>query len=233
LDQCGIVSGHAYWDDADENANPAKDEINGHYLGGIKRGYPFSAALPDPFVSHVARFLRNFLFLCLRTFADFCARNPAGRTHGIGILYSAQAVGAMIAAAGLSFTGNIRKKGPLVLWVLALTVSTALYGMSHCFTLSVFFLVMVGATDTFSTILRSTIRQLVTPDHLRGRMGSLNMLFSRGGPQLGNLEAGIVASLIGAPLSVITGGIATVITVAGVAWLVPHLRNYQTNEDFL
>lgn len=148
--------------------------------------------------------------------------------QGLGILYSAQAVGAVIAGAGMSFTGNIKKKGPLVLWILALYgTATALYGMSHWFPLSIIFLAMVGATDTFSTILRSTIRQLVTPDHLRGRMGSLNMLFSRGGPQLGNLEAGIVASLIGAPLSVITGGIATVITVAGVAWLVPHLRNYR------
>jgi hypothetical protein len=58
-------------------------------------------------------------------------------------------------------------------------------------------------------------------------MSSVNMIFSRGGQQLGNLEAGVVAALIGAPLSVIIGGIATVFTVAVVAWLVPQLRNYQ------
>ncbi len=78
-----------------------------------------------------------------------------------------------------------------------------------------------------SSILRNTLRQTITPDHLRGRMVSVNMIFSRGGQQLGNLEAGVVAELIGTPLSVITGGIATVITVAVAAWRVPELRNYR------
>jgi len=58
-------------------------------------------------------------------------------------------------------------------------------------------------------------------------MGSVNMLFARGGPQLGNLEAGMVAAVIGAPLSVVTGGIATVVLVALVAYFVPQLRSYQ------
>ena len=89
------------------------------------------------------------------------------------------------------------------------------------------FLALVGAADTFSTILRNTVRQFVTPDHLRGRMGSVNMLFARGGPQLGNLEAGMVAAVIGAPLSVVTGGVATVVLVALVAYFVPQLRTYQ------
>ncbi len=148
--------------------------------------------------------------------------------QGFGILSSSQAMGAVIAGAGTAFAGNLKKKGPLVLWAFALYgVATALYGISRSFALSVLFLAIVGATHTFSTILRNTLRQLVTPDYLRGRMGSLNMVFTRGGSQLGNLEAGIVAALIGAPLSVITGGIATVITVAAIAWLVPQLRNYR------
>ncbi len=58
-------------------------------------------------------------------------------------------------------------------------------------------------------------------------MTSVNMIFSRGGQQLGNLEAGVVAALIGTPFSVITGGIATVMAVAVAAWLVPELRNYR------
>ncbi len=147
---------------------------------------------------------------------------------GFGILSSSQAVGAVIAGAGIAFAGNVKRKGPLVLWAFALYgTATALYGMSRWFALSVFFLAMVGATHTCGAILRNTIRQLVTPDHLRGRMSSLNVLFTRGGFQLGNLEAGIAASLIGAPLSVITGGIATVITVAAIAWLMPQLKNYR------
>jgi MFS family permease len=110
--------------------------------------------------------------------------------------------------------------------VAAYGVATTLYGMSNIFVLSFVLLALVGAADTISTILRNTIRQLATPDHLRGRMTSVNMVFFSGGPQLGNLEAGIVAALWGAPFSVISGGIATVIVVGIVAWLAPQLREY-------
>jgi len=148
--------------------------------------------------------------------------------QGLGILYAAESAGAVVAGVVMSLAGNVRRKGPLVLWALAVYgAATVLYGVSRWFVLSVLFLALVGAADTFSTILRNTIRQVVTPDYLRGRMGSVNMLFARGGPQLGNLEAGIVAGLIGAPLSVVTGGIATVLLVSIVAWRVRQLREYQ------
>ncbi|HEY0545466.1 MAG TPA: hypothetical protein VGC91_08835, partial [Pyrinomonadaceae bacterium] len=69
------------------------------------------------------------------------------------------------------------------------------------------------ASDTVSTVLRQTIRQLVTPNYLRGRMTSVNMIFFMGGPQLGEMEAGALAAAIGAPLSVVTGGIGCLIAV--------------------
>jgi hypothetical protein len=71
-------------------------------------------------------------------------------------------------------------------------------------------LAISGSADTVSTVLRQTIRQLATPNHLRGRMTSINMVFFMGGPQLGELEAGAVAALIGAPLSVVVGGCGSV-----------------------
>ena len=147
---------------------------------------------------------------------------------GLGMLYSAQSVGAVVSGTGMSFAGNVRKKGILVLSALTLYgAATAFFGMSHWFSLSLLLLAVVGGADTLSAILRNTLRQILTPDYLRGRMTSVNMIFSRGGQQLGNLEAGVVATLIGTPLSVITGGIATVITVAVAALLVPELRNYR------
>jgi MFS family permease len=147
--------------------------------------------------------------------------------QGLGILYAAQSVGAIIAGVVMAFTGNVKRKGLLLLWMFTLYgVATMLYGISRWFALSILFLALVGAADTFSAILRNIIRQFITPDHLRGRMTSVNIIFAQGGPQLGNLEAGMVAALIGAPMSVVTGGIATLITVAIIAWLVPQLRNY-------
>jgi hypothetical protein len=82
--------------------------------------------------------------------------------------------------------------------------------------LSLLMLAITGAADTVSTVLRQTIRQLVTPNQLRGRMTSINMMFFMGGPQLGELEAGLLAALIGAPLSVVVGGFGST-AAAGIA----------------
>jgi hypothetical protein len=86
---------------------------------------------------------------------------------------------------------------------------------------------MVGATDMVSTIIRNIIRQLETPDRLRGRMTSVNMVFFMGGPQLGEFEAGAVANWVGATLSVITGGIGCLIATGWVAATTPSLRKYR------
>jgi fucose permease len=88
-------------------------------------------------------------------------------------------------------------------------------------------LAVMGAADTVSTILRQTIRQLVTPNQLRGRMTSINMIFFMGGPQLGEVEAGTVAALLGAPFSVVTGGAACLIAAGIALAAAKNLRNYE------
>jgi hypothetical protein len=91
-------------------------------------------------------------------------------------------------------------------------------------------LAVTGAADTVSTVLRQTIRQLATPDNLRGRMTSINMVFFMGGPQLGELEAGVVASFIGAPLSVVLGGVGSLLSAGAAAVKAKALRGYQGVE---
>jgi hypothetical protein len=86
---------------------------------------------------------------------------------------------------------------------------------------------VTGAADTVSTVLRNIIRQLETPDRLRGRMTSVNMVFFMGGPQLGELEAGLVANWWGAPVSVVTGGLGTLAATAAIATGIPALRHYR------
>ncbi|MDE3091183.1 MAG: MFS transporter [Chloroflexota bacterium] len=147
--------------------------------------------------------------------------------EGLGILYAAESVGAVAAGVTMARVGNIKRQGAVLLLAVAgYGVATALYGASQLLVLSFFLLALVGASDTVSTILRNTIRQLATPDYLRGRMTSVNMIFFMGGPQLGNLEAGLAAAAFGAPFAVISGGVVTVFLVALVAWFVPQLRNH-------
>jgi hypothetical protein len=89
---------------------------------------------------------------------------------------------------------------------------------------------LIGAGDAVSTVLRNTIRQLQTPDALRGRMISINQIFFAGGPRLGEMEAGLVAQAFGTPISIITGGIGCLISVIVVAIKFPQLRNYKGDE---
>lgn len=149
---------------------------------------------------------------------------------GYGLLYAAPSAGAIIAGVLMAFfAGRIRRKGIfIILAVCSYAVFTALFGASHIFLLSLLALAGVGFSDTVSTILRQTIRQLVTPDALRGRMTSVTMIFFMGGPQLGEVEAGVVARLFGAPVSVMSGGVAALICAALVGATARRLRQYRT-----
>jgi hypothetical protein len=89
---------------------------------------------------------------------------------------------------------------------------------------------MTGATDTVSMIIRNIVRQLETPDRLRGRMTGVNMVFFQGGPQLGELEAGAVANWFGAVFSVVSGGVGCLVAVAWIAMATPALRRYRKTE---
>lgn len=148
--------------------------------------------------------------------------------EGYGILAAAESAGSVITGLFISVRGEIHAKGAALLSGVALYgAATIAFGLSNTFALSIFFLGVVGAGDTLSTILRSAIRQLVTPDELRGRMTSVNMIFFMGGPQLGELEAGVAAQFLGAPLAVALGGAATLVLVAITAIRVPALRHYR------
>jgi len=121
-----------------------------------------------------------------------------------------------------------QRQGAVVLVSVAVFgAATAGFGVSRIFALSIVLLAIIGAADTVSTILRQTIRQLSTPDYLRGRMTSVNMMFFMGGPQLGELEAGALAAVIGVQLSVVTGGIGCLLAVGIAAVLARTLLHYR------
>jgi hypothetical protein len=152
--------------------------------------------------------------------------------EGFGYLSTAQSVGAVITAAVLSVRTDIKKEGVILLASVAVYgLATALFGMTGWFALSYFLLAVTGAADTVSTVIRSTLRNLITPDYLRGRMTGINMIFFTGGPQLGELEAGLVASVLGVPFAIISGGIATVALTLYIAWKYPTLREYSTDPE--
>jgi MFS family permease len=147
--------------------------------------------------------------------------------RGLGFLVSAPAVGAVIAGLVMARMGALKKQGlTVIVSVAVFGAATIAFGLSRVFWFSLIMLAATGAADTVSTILRQTIRQLATPNNLRGRMTSINMIFFMGGPQLGELEAGTVAAIIGAPLSVVTGGAGCLVAAAIALGAAKKLRGY-------
>jgi len=151
-----------------------------------------------------------------------------------GWLSAAQSVGAVTAALIVSQISEIRKQGPIFLGaVVVFGAATVIFGLSSSFILAWIALAITGAADSVSTIIRNTIRQLQTPDHIRGRMTSVNMIFFQGGPQLGEMEAGVVAQLLGAPFAIVSGGIACILGMSLIVRRWPALLIYNGDEPSL
>ena len=149
--------------------------------------------------------------------------------RGYGWLYAAPAVGAtMMSMAMVLLTSRIKRRGPVLLWAVGLYgFATVAFGLSRSFWITFAALALTGVADTISMVIRNIVRQMETPDRLRGRMIGVNMVFFVGGPQLGELEAGAVANWLGAPFSVISGGLGCMIAVACLAASTPELRRYR------
>lgn len=145
---------------------------------------------------------------------------------GFGVLQASIGVGALLGAVVMTWLPTIRHQGR---WVIAMVglygVFTVLFGFSSNVGLAVFFLAGTGFADMVSTVLRQTIRQLATPDSLRGRMSATSMLFNITGPQLGDFEAGAVSALTGERWSVALGGMAS--TLIAAYWSRSALRRYE------
>ncbi len=150
--------------------------------------------------------------------------------QGYGWLYAAPAVGAVATSVVMiPVTTRIDRRGPVLLWAVGVFgLATVVFGVSRSFWLTFACLAMTGAADTISMIIRNIVRQLETPDRLRGRMIGINMVFFIGGPQLGEFEAGAVASWLGATFSVVSGGVGCLLATAWVACSTPALRRYRT-----
>ena len=147
----------------------------------------------------------------------------------VGLLFAAPAVGALVGALTAGWVKNVRRQGSAVVWaVVAWGAAITAFGLagSHLW-LALPFLALAGAADVVSAIFRSTILQVTVPDRLRGRLASIFMLVVAGGPKLGDLEAGLVASAFTPTVSVVSGGVACIVGAFVCAAVYPELRRYR------
>jgi MFS family permease len=200
-------------------------------LEAIKDGVAFIKSQPIILSSMILDFFATF-FSSANTLLPFVARDilKVGAVQ-YGWLSAAQPAGAVGVGLFFSQKTRIRKQGLIMLWaVVVFGLATILFGISTGFWLTLLSLALIGGADAVSTILRNTIRQLQTPDDMRGRMVGINQIFFMGGPQLGEIEAGLVAQAFGTPWAIITGGLGCILAAIWIGKKWPALPKY-SGED--
>lgn len=149
--------------------------------------------------------------------------------EGLGLLRSAQGVGASVVAIWLGFAPLARNVGVKMLWsVVVFGAATVAFGLSKSFPLSLGLLALLGGADMVSVFIRSTLVQLNTPDDMRGRVSSISGLAISASNELGEMQSGFAAALMGAVGAVVFGGVAAIGVTVLWAVLFPELRNART-----
>ena len=155
-----------------------------------------------------------------------------GDAEVVGYLFAAPAVGAVVASLASGWAGRVRRQGvAIVVAVIGWGLSITIFGFADALWLALAMLACAGAADQVSAIFRSTIVMTVTPDHLRGRLGGIEMAQVASTPALGNLEAGIVASLTSVTFSIVSGGIACIVATLAVVAALPSLVRYDARAS--
>jgi MFS family permease len=205
--------------------------MNGVSLGSVWDGVQFILSHPLILSTMVMDFFATF-FASANTMMPIVARDilRVGEV-GYGWLVSAQSIGSVCAGLVVSQVKHLRRQGPLFMGsVVVFGAATILFGLGNSFVLAMTALFIAGAADAVSTIIRNTIRQLQTPDHIRGRMTSVNQVFFMGGPQLGEVEAGAVGAAFGVPFAIISGGLGTILAAGLIVMKWPILLHYNGDE---
>lgn len=152
--------------------------------------------------------------------------------QGFGILRAAPAVGASITMLGSAYFPLHKKAGKkLLLSILSFGICIIIFGLSTSFWISVLALFLSGAVDGVSMIIRQTILQLKTPDHMRGRVASVNSMFVGSSNELGAFESGFTAKLMGTVTAVVFGGAMTLLTVGITTIVSPTFRKLDLTKD--
>ncbi len=148
-----------------------------------------------------------------------------------GWLSASQSIGTLVVGLYLSQKTKLLQQGMLIsVSVAGFGLATILFGASTAFWLTMLALILMGAFDGLSSIIRNTVRQLQTPDAMRGRMMSITQIFFKGGPQLGEVESGLVAQILGVPFAIISGGVGCLLATWAVVKKYPQLWKYNGDE---
>ncbi len=201
-------------------------------FGDIKAGISFIKNSPVILSAMILDFFGTF-FSSANTLLPFVARDilHVGPIQ-YGWLSASQSIGTLMIGIYVSQKRNLYKQGmTIAISIILFGLATILFGLSTSFWLTMAALILIGVFDGLSSIIRNILRQVLTPDEMRGRMMSITQIFFKGGPQLGEVESGIIAQLFSPPVAIITGGIGCVIASLLVLRKYPQLWHYNGDEQ--
>ncbi len=148
---------------------------------------------------------------------------------GLGLMRAAPSIGALLMALALAHLPSFKNAGrTLLLAVAGFGAATIVFGLSTSFWLSMLMLILLGGLDSISVIIRSTLILTRTPDEMRGRTSAVNSIFIGASNELGGFESGMAAALFGPIISVVGGGIGTILVVLAIALIWPEIREMKT-----
>ncbi|MGA8117557.1 MAG: MFS transporter [Actinocatenispora sp.] len=210
-------------------AVPPPPDADRPSLRGVVTGLRYAARRPELLGTYLADFSAMLFGMPLALY-PFVAHRLGGPAV-LGLLYSAESVGGLLAALGSGWTGRVRRHGLMVVlaagtWGLAI----AGFGLSGSLWLALGCLAVAGAADQISGLFRGSIWDQTIPDHLRGRLAGVEMLSYSSGPALGNLRGGLVARYTGVTGSIVSGGLLCVLGTVVLAVALPRFLRYDSRD---
>ena len=202
-------------------------------LEAVKEGLRFTFRTPVILSIFIIDLVAMIFGMPRAVFPELSARVFDLGPTGLGLLYAAPSIGALIGALSSGWVESVKHQGrAVILSVVAWGGAIALAGLSlWSLPLTLLFLAVAGAADVISAVFRGTILQQATPPHVLGRASAVNLMIVTGGPRLGDVEAGLVAGATSAEASVLIGGAACLVGTAAVAARSPSLRRYTVNYE--
>jgi MFS family permease len=211
-------------------ASPPPPDAERPSLRQVVEGLRYARSRPELIGTYLVDMAAMFFGMPMALFPELAQRY--GGSAALGALYAAPSVGAFLATVTSGWTGRVHRHGRAITlaaagWGLAIVG----FGLAPWLWLALLALAAAGFADMISGIFRMSIWNRTIPDHLRGRLASIEMLSYTSGPLLGNAEAGAAASLLGVRASVVSGGVLCVVAVAGTAAALPALWAYDARRD--
>ncbi len=211
-------------------ATPPPTDAEAPSWQAVRAGFRYARSQPVLMGTYIADF-NAMIFGMPRALFPALAVSRYGGAGIVGLLYAAPYAGSLLATATSGWTARIHHHGRAILWaVAAWGLAITAFGFTTTLPLALITLAIAGAADMVSGLFRMTVWNQTIPDHLRGRLASIEMVNYSSGPLLGDAEAGVVARFTSVQTSVVSGGVLCLVGLVGIVAFLPDFLSYDARD---